>query len=497
MNDRGRFRAVVAAAVVAGLAGMAGCSAGSVDKSGGDPEPMQLVLANNNGGGLAEVRGVAHFVDTLQRLSNGRVTVEVESEWSGGAEESLVVTDVGAGKADLGWAGTRVFDTLGVDAFRPLHAPFLVSSYAAEAAVVQSQPVQELVHGLQPLGLDGLALLSDQLRMPAGAGGPLLTREDFEGKNMGTWTSKIQAEGLRALGAEATFDQDAADAVETSWSTYQGRSQYGAKPYITHNVALWPRSVVIFGNTEKLADLDAETRGWITEAAAEAVTWSASHAGEEVTGQIAEVCKFGARIATATPAQLRDLRKAVEPVYAALRSDPAQAQTLAHIEKVVNDTTPSPLPGVPTGCAYRPGEESNVARPVERLDGPGRAGALPEKAYRYELNRDALLEAGLTDNDANLNAGIYTWAFRSGKWKSRFDPAVVQDNDFPSTCEGFYSVAGSTVSFTTTTTFEGGDCAPPTWAATFSVNGRTLRWGNVTIPDFAIVWSTPTWEQID
>ena len=73
----------------------------------------------------------------------------------------------------------------------------------------------------------------------------------------------------------------------------------------------------------------------------------------------------------------------------------------------------------------------------------------------------------------------------------------MQDNDFPSTCEGFYSVAGSTVSFTTTTTFEGGDCAPPTWAATFSVNGRTLRWGNVTIPDFAIVWSTPTWEQID
>ena len=45
---------------------------------------------------------------------------------------------VAAGQVDLGWSGTRVFDTMGVTSFQALHAPMLIDSYALQHAVIAS-----------------------------------------------------------------------------------------------------------------------------------------------------------------------------------------------------------------------------------------------------------------------------------------------------------------------------------------------------------------------
>ena len=42
-----------------------------------------------------------------------------------------MIGDVEAGKADLGWAGSRAFDSVGVPSFDALHAPLLIDSYRA------------------------------------------------------------------------------------------------------------------------------------------------------------------------------------------------------------------------------------------------------------------------------------------------------------------------------------------------------------------------------
>lgn len=52
--------------------------------------------------------------------------------------EQRFVRAVAAGEVDLGWVGTRAFAELGVTSLEALTAPFLVDSYALQAAILDS-----------------------------------------------------------------------------------------------------------------------------------------------------------------------------------------------------------------------------------------------------------------------------------------------------------------------------------------------------------------------
>ena len=94
----------------------------------------------NTYGDLGDLPAIAHFVDRVEELSGGVLRAEVVNEWGDFTSdaEQQVVRAVSTGEADLGWAGTRVFDTLGVDSFRALTTPMLVDSYALQHSVIDS-----------------------------------------------------------------------------------------------------------------------------------------------------------------------------------------------------------------------------------------------------------------------------------------------------------------------------------------------------------------------
>lgn len=50
----------------------------------------------------------------------GRMTVRLKDDFD---SENRIIGGVAAGEADLGWSGTRAFETLGVTAFQPLRLP--------------------------------------------------------------------------------------------------------------------------------------------------------------------------------------------------------------------------------------------------------------------------------------------------------------------------------------------------------------------------------------
>ena len=80
------------------------------------------------------------FGDAVGRVSGGRLRIKWLNEYGRGRDgnaEVNLIRDVNAGKADLGWAGTRVFDELGDAAFNPLHAPMLIDSYELEEKVLE------------------------------------------------------------------------------------------------------------------------------------------------------------------------------------------------------------------------------------------------------------------------------------------------------------------------------------------------------------------------
>ena len=107
---------MTAAVIVAGCS-VAGDSGG--DKAGASREPLVLRLANTNGQ-LDFTPTVVAFVDRVEELSGGDLRIEPENNWGASASdgEQQVVNNVAAGEIDLGWVGTRVFDTLDVKSSR-------------------------------------------------------------------------------------------------------------------------------------------------------------------------------------------------------------------------------------------------------------------------------------------------------------------------------------------------------------------------------------------
>lgn len=496
-----RIRAV--ALVTAVLVLLSGCTPGGT-KSGGPDAPVELVILNHDSGsGLETAPAVAWFVDRVRGLSGGRLVVRAEvGPWATLGEE---VGAVARGRADLGWVGSRVFDLLGVRELQPLHAPFLIDSYALQAAVVTDPKTTATLAAVSRLGVEPLALLADEMRFPAATAKPLLSPADWRDTQIWMLESDIQRAGLTALGATARYGGDPRqmlhdgrlDGVEQMWMYYARGAIFVPAPYVTPNVVLSPRTMVLVGNPESLGRLSPTHQQWIRQAAHEAVASSAEHADDRVAALIADACRYGSRIAFATADQQAALRRAVEPVYAALRADPATSAGMAHIEALKARVPAEPAPEVPDSCRYRAGEEDLAGlRPVA-LTGPGPTGGLPAGTYRYILNAE---DVGRTGNRDSLlhgsRAGVFTWTLQGGEWTASVAPSA--PGVAPRRCGGWYAVDGNITTFTTNPAVDWDEphCLPPTWTVRWTDNADGIQWGQPSVGVLAPLFNLARWQRI-
>src|SRR5207248_1912075 len=77
---------------------------------------------------------LGYFAGQVERLSHGRLRIRfVSSGYSKRADfEAATIRDMQHGRADLSWAGSRVWDEFGARRLRALAAPLLVDSLALE-----------------------------------------------------------------------------------------------------------------------------------------------------------------------------------------------------------------------------------------------------------------------------------------------------------------------------------------------------------------------------
>lgn len=395
-------------AVTATVAGTA-CSVGGDardDKAGGAGPSAELRLAST-GGDIAQTPAVEDFVERVEELSGGKVRIEVVNQWAGFASdaEQQVVHDVAAREVDLGWVGSRVFDTLGVRSFQALTAPMLIDSYALEDAVIESGVTAEMLASLDELGVLGLAVLADGLRRPIGVNGPILGLADWSGIRFGTVKSEGQVEAIRALGGGPVelFGPHRREALEDG--TLQGFEfglwlftdpQWTSRaPYVAANVHLWPQMDVLLANPERLEQLTSTQRGWLEAAAQDAARRSAALADRE--GKALDVaCQAGARFAEASKADLAALREAFEPVYANLRRHPATKAFIERIQALKRSTPAGPGLAVPSECTGTAPDRPSVAaaKPPTSLNG----------TYRWVLTqKDADKVGDLETNYPHVN----------------------------------------------------------------------------------------------
>jgi TRAP-type C4-dicarboxylate transport system substrate-binding protein len=357
---------------------LAGCGSESSDRAGGDRPVKAKVLTMANAQYFPDE--LAAFRDAVERVSGGRLRVKLIHQYGSGREgnpEVNLIRDVSAGKTDLGWAASRIFDELGVVAFNPLHAPMLIDSYALEEKVLTDDVVDPMLESLGELGLRGVGVLPGPMRRPFGKH-PLVALEDWAGASIGSSGGEQVGEALRAIGAQRELDYSGddtsrVDGLDTHVASVLPNRYQRSVPYLTGNVVLWARPLVVFAGPAVSADDLAVLR----QAAETAIPQVLALSRELESDGLAEICRSGLQVVAASPAQIEALRAAFQPVYADLERDAATSRAVARIRELAG--------------------EGGGVEPLRCPDAAtAEAGPIPRGTYRTVVTRADVEQYGLS-----------------------------------------------------------------------------------------------------
>jgi len=320
------------------------CGGGATQRTGGEPAVTTKVLKLANANGSTDELQL--FIDQVKKVSNGRLRIEPVNNWRKGETEyeTGLIQDVKAGKADLGWVGSRVLAGVGVKSFEPLHAPFLIDSYEVQDQFLESDADERMLADLEGIGLASVAVLPgplQYLQLDREVDGPA----GIAGLRIGYFDSPLQKAALTALGAEPTAIPSGGsirdlNGVEVHPGASSGNRYVDTAKYTVADTPLWPRPFVVCADSEKWTSLPQADRDLIVQAADQARTGMLVALLEREQTSIEGMCKAGARMVNLGDDGRARMQQAIEPLLAKLRNDPATRDAIAQIESLRAGGTP-------------------------------------------------------------------------------------------------------------------------------------------------------------
>ena len=410
----------------------------------------------------------------MERLSDGSLRIRPRNDWRKGDPqvEARLIRDVKAGRADLGWVGSRAWTAEGVTALDALHAPFLVDSYEVEQGIFQDPVADRMLDAVGAAGVEGVALLPGPMRF-------LLTRRPVDnagaltGSTIAISESQVAEASLRRLGArtdaiasgEAIANQDG---VEQQLEALAGNFQADQARYLLADAPLWPRPFVVFANTRVWDDLDDDQRDVLREAADNAVQPMLARARTGDRKGLAGLCAAGVRLVTAGADVRGALRRMVEPVYEQLRRDAVTREAMSLVERARSEGS-------------RAGSEL-PACPEER-----ESTELPTGVYRTTLHAD--------DEGSEVAASDFARGPKT-VYELRIDPArmlIIVHYDDGTSELGFddvYTVYRDRVTF--------GGASDLGFSMRFDLDGEKLTFSDFerAEPGDEFVWGTHPWIKV-
>ena len=414
----------------------------SLTACGGAPPTGTVVLRmeSPDPAGIEHDPAVEFFVSRVARLSGGRLRIEVENYPrgpDGSVDEASVLRAVAGGEAELGWAHTGSFDDVGVHTFDALDAPMLIDNYGSEAAVIRSHVAKQILAGVRRVGLAGLALLAGPLDRLIGTSTPLRGAGDIRGRVFALRPSSVTRMAVRGLGGDPSrlsyqlvsgypglyvnaaqrpgppaFLDDDLDSI--FFDRYGGEcatQQAGcetSRPWVMTNVVLGPSTEAVVANLARLRRLSARQRSWLTQAAADATSYSTRVADQDAR-LVPELCSADVRFSPASPAAVASLRRAWRPLYARLESGPGGSA----IRKILALSSRTPAPAslrIPPGCHRQPREPYTAH---------GVRSTLPDGVYRLQVTAADIRAAG-AQGLGGVWPAVETLTLRDGHWRLDF-----------------------------------------------------------------------------
>ncbi len=387
---------------------------------------------------------VLEFINQVKTLSKGSITIE--PIWDAGAEtfagfEQGVIQLVMRGKADIGLAAARTFDTESVSSFEALQAPFLIDNDALAEAIASSDIATRMLESLSSAGVVGLALWPEDMRHPFAIPPqkPLLSPEDFAGLNIRATSSGVTYNLIDTLGAFPMFDDSGYEGAESGLR--QGASLTGT-PIATGNVIFFPKFQVLFANGAAFEKLTDEQKSILRDAANATQGKAIAEHPRDIDAATAW-CADGGTIVLASGEQVAAFEKAAQPVFDYIEQDPQNAELIAAIRELKANTEPSPGAEAcaPEGATQTPAPSTEAEVWSEGLP--------PNGVWQVQLTVEDIMEMGLLRSNAESSAGLFTWTFQDGKATTSFEGIP------PYKCEATYAVVEDFVRFTYTS---GTDC---------------------------------------
>lgn len=361
------------AAAAAVLLAVSGCS---VDRAGGSAaeEVTVLTFAQPNDG--APPPQLVAWADDVGRLTDGSVEIRFENAWriDEVEYETGTLDDVQAGDVDLAWVGARAFDRLGVTSFQALLAPLLVDSHDLQRAVFEEGIPQEMMAGVEDLGLVGVGVLPGPMRKVLGIGGAFVAPGDFAGAVVGMQDSALAEETFRTLGATAkavpsSADLDSLDAYEQQLGSITGNGYQEQAEAVTGNLNLWPRPLVIVAGESAYDGLTDDQQQALRQASRSVMVDALLGASDEDEESAAILCDSSLSIEKVDQDGLAAFQQALGPVYSSLRDDPETKRFLDRIETL----------------------KRSLATAPDAMDCEGQdetSGAIPNGIYRHTITSD-------------------------------------------------------------------------------------------------------------
>jgi TRAP-type C4-dicarboxylate transport system substrate-binding protein len=410
---------------------LTGCGAAS------KPAGLVLAMESPDPAGIEHDPAVAYFVNRVAQLSGGLLRIEVDNvrPQDGSVHETSVLRVVARGAADLGWAHTRSFGFVNVHAFDALDAPMLIDNYRTESAVIGSGLATSMLAGVNRAGLTGLALLAGPLNRLIGTRTPLRGAGDIRGHVFALRRSSFADMVVRALGgrpvelsygsvdvglytnvndnqlAPPAFLEDDLDSIffdrRGSCPTQLGQTQFPecgtSRPWVMANAVLGASPEVIVANPGRLRRMSARQRSWLMRAAADAARYSTQVADRDAR-LVPQLCAAGVRFATASPATVASLRRALQPLYASLKRGPA-GPAIRRIATLGGGLSAPPSLRIPSDCQRQP-RQAYTAHGVR--------SSVPDGVYRIQVTAADIAAAGA--QNLGVNPGVETLTLRNGHW---------------------------------------------------------------------------------